>query len=148
MNELRSETAAPTNKPRLSRVLPAVARVLLGLPLVLFGLNAFLNFIPPPDAPLPERAMAFVTALVNSGYMFPLIGATQLCVGLLLVCNRFVPLALVLIAPFFVHAIVFHAVLERSGLGMLALFVALEGYLAWVHRAAFRPLLSAHASSV
>lgn len=123
--------------------MPTIARYLLGLPLVLFGLNGFLNFIPPPDAPLPERAMAFAGALVASGYMMPLIGATMLVSGTLLVINRFVPLALAIFAPFIVNSIAFHAFLERSGLPMALIFAGLEGYLAWCYRAAYRPMLAA-----
>ena len=119
--------------------------MLLGLPLVVFGLNAFLNFIPPPQTPLPDAAMAFAGALVNNGYMMPLIGATQLVVGVLLLLNRCVPLALVLFAPFIVNSIAFHVFLERSGLPMAGVFLALELYLAWYYRAAFRPLFVAKA---
>jgi hypothetical protein len=130
---------------RFARYVPPVARVLLGLPLVIFGLNAFSNFIPPPPDSLPDEAMAFAGALAKSGYMLPLIGLTQLVVGGLLVANRFVPLALVLLAPFLVNALAFHAFLEHSGLPMTAVFAALEVYLAWSYRAAYRPLLTARA---
>ena len=77
------------------RYVTIVARLLLGLPLVLSGLNLFLNFIPPPSTPLPEGAAAFSAALMKTGYMMQLIGLTHLVVGVLLVVNRFVPLALI-----------------------------------------------------
>ncbi|MDO8543392.1 MAG: DoxX family protein [Opitutaceae bacterium] len=127
----------------VTRYIPAIARVLMGLPLVVFGLNCFLNFIPPPSTPLPEGAMAFAGALVKTGYMMQLIGLTQLIVGVFLLTNRFVPLALVLFAPFIVNSIAFHLFLERSGLPMAGVFLALELYLAWVYRAAYRALLTA-----
>jgi putative oxidoreductase len=133
-------SAHPT--PTRRRWLPAIARVLLGLPLFIFGLNGFLSFIPPPEVTMPEEALAFVTALVNSGYLMQLIALTHLIVGLLLLINRFVPLALALFAPFIVNSIVFHLFLERSGLPMALVFLALELYLAWVYRAAFRPMLA------
>ena len=79
-----------------TRFCPAIARILMGVPLCIFGLNGFLNFIPPPPEPLPEAAANFAGALAASGYMMPLIGLTLLTVGVLLVINRFVPLALVL----------------------------------------------------
>jgi putative oxidoreductase len=130
-------------KKSVTRHLPAIARILMGLPLVVFGLNAFLNFIPQPKTPMPEDAVAFVGALMKSGYMMKLIGATHLVVGAFLVSNRFVPLALALFAPFIVNSIAFHACLEPSGLGMAAVFLVFEIYLAWVYRAAFRPMLAA-----
>jgi hypothetical protein len=126
-----------------TRHLPTVARILLGLPLFVFGLNGFLNFIPPPATPLPAGAMAFAGALVNTGYMMQLIGATHLIVGVLLLTNRFVPLALALLAPFIVNSLAFHFFLERSGLPMAAVFLAFELYLAWSYRRAFAPMLAA-----
>lgn len=133
-------TTSPT------RHLPTVARLLMGLPLFVFGLNGFFNFIPQPSTPLAAGAAAFAGALMKSGYMMQLIGATQLLVGALLVSNRFVPLALVLFAPFMVNSIAFHFVLEHTGLPMAAIFLALELYLAWVYRQAYRPLFVARFS--
>jgi uncharacterized membrane protein YphA (DoxX/SURF4 family) len=133
----------PASPKKFARFLPVVARLLMGLPLIVFGLNGFLNFIPPPPTPLPEKAMAFAGALMNSGYMMQLIGATHLVVGLFLVINRFVPLALAFFAPFIVNSVAFHLFLEPSGLMMASIFLALEIYLAWSYRKAFRPMLSA-----
>ena len=134
-------TSVPARKP--SRIVPTVARILMGLPLVVFGLNAFLNFIPQPETPMPEGAMAFAGALMNSGYMMELIGVTHLVVGVLLLLNRFVPLALALWAPFIVNSIAFHIFLERTGLPMALVFLAFELYLAWKYRHAFAPMLAA-----
>lgn len=128
----------------VTRFLPAIGRVLLGLPMVIFGLNGFFNFIPPPPpGTLSPEAGAFAGALAAVGFMMPLIGATQLISGVLLVINRFVPLALVLLAPFFVNSILFHAVLEHSGLPMALIFFALELALAWRYRRAYAPLFKA-----
>jgi hypothetical protein len=128
----------------ITRFLPAVGRVLLGLPMVIFGLNGFFNFIPPPPpGTLSPEAGAFAGALAGTGFMMPLIGATQLISGVLLVVNRFVPLALVLLAPFFVNSILFHAVLEHSGLLMALIFFALELALAWYYRRSYAPLFRA-----
>ena len=122
--------------------MPAIARILLGLTLLIFGLNGFFNFIPPPPKPMPDAAMDFMGALMKTGYMFPLIAGTQVLVGALLLTNRFVPLALALIAPVIVNILAFHACLASSGLSVAVVVVALELYLAWAYRAAFRPMLA------
>jgi hypothetical protein len=129
--------------PSFTRFFPAIARILMGLPLLVFGLNMFLNFIPQPKTPMAEGAMAFAGALFKSGYMMPLIGTTQLIVGAMLVSNCFVPLALALFVPFIVNSIAFHVFLEHSGLPMSAIFLALELYLTWAYRHAYRPMLAA-----
>src|ERR1700712_4730224 len=71
------ETGTRSNQS-FTRHFPTVARILMGLPLFIFGLNAFFNFIPQPTTPLPEGAAAFAGALMKTGYMMQLIGVTQL----------------------------------------------------------------------
>ena len=129
-----------------NRVIPAIARYVLGIPLLIFGLNMFFNFIPQPKAPMSEGAMAFSGALMKSGHMMPMIGVTFLIVAVCLVTNRFVPLALALFAPFMVNSILFHIFLEHSGLPMSVVFLALELYLAWSYRSAYRSMLAARVS--
>ena len=143
MNDSTINAGSAPAKKSFARHIPTAARILLGLPLVIFGLNAFLNFIPQPQVAMPEGAAAFAGALMKSGYMMQLIGVTQLLVGAMLVTNRFVPLALALFAPFIVNSVAFHAFLEPSGLGMALVFLAFELYLAWCYRAAYRPMLAA-----
>jgi uncharacterized membrane protein YphA (DoxX/SURF4 family) len=125
----------------VARYAPLVARILFGLLFLVFGLNGFLHFIPQP-AP-PERAMAFMGGLASTGYMFPLIKGTEVVVGVLLLVNRFVPLALALIAPNVVNIVLFHAILEPSGLPMALAILAVELYLAWSYRDAYRAMLAA-----
>jgi hypothetical protein len=117
------------------------ARILMGLVFVVFGLNGFVHFIPQPAQ--PEPAMAFFGALIATGYMLPLIMGTQLLVGVLLLANRFVPLALALIAPVIVNILAFHVALAPSGLPFAFVVLALELLLAWSYRGAFRPMLTA-----
>nr|ASV46878.1 hypothetical protein [uncultured bacterium] len=135
--------AAAGQAPRsLSRHFTTVARCLMGLMFVVFGMNGFLNFIPPPPEPLPEGAVAFSAALMKTGYMLPLIKGTEVLVGVMLLANRFVPLALALLAPVIVNIVAFHAFLAPEGMVMTFVVLALELYLAWSYRAAYRPMLA------
>jgi hypothetical protein len=107
-----------------------------------FGLNGFLDFLPQSTTPIPERAMAFAGALMATGYMMPLIFGTQLMAGLMFLTNRFVPLALVLLAPFVVNSVAFHIFLAPTGRSMAVLVLAIELALVWAHRRAYRTLLT------
>jgi uncharacterized membrane protein YphA (DoxX/SURF4 family) len=104
--------------------LPTAARLLLGLVFFVFGLNGFLQFLPQP--PLPAPAGAFMGALAATGYMFPLIKGTEVAAGLLLLGGRFVPLALVLLAPVIVNIPLFHVVLAPANMFLLFMLLALE----------------------
>jgi hypothetical protein len=118
----------------------------MGLMFVVFGLNGFLNFIPQPKEPMPEKAMEFAEALMKTGYMMRLVMGTQLLVGILLLRNRFVPLALALIAPIIVGIISFHLFLAPATIAPGIFVLLLELYLAWAYRDAFRPMLAARAT--
>lgn len=134
-----------TKKPQgaVGRYATLIVRLLLGLSLLAFGANAFWPFIPQPEpGTFPPEVMQFTMALAESGYMTEFIGATHLLVGLALLANRFVPLALVIFAAFMANSLAFHLFLEPTGLPMSLVFTAALLYLAWVHRAAYRALLT------
>ena len=139
---LNAGEAAGRTPKSFARHLPTIARLLMGLGFFIFGLNGFLHFLPQPSKPMPEAVMAFTGGLMKSGYMFPLIMGTQLIVGILLLLNLFVPLALVLIMPVLVNIIAFHVFLDPAGIGPGAVLMALELYLAWVYRRAYCPMLT------
>lgn len=142
---LNADAVAGHTSKSFARHLPTVGRVLLGILLFVPGLNGFLNFLPPPTTPIPEGALAFSEALMKTGYMFPLIKGTEVLVGLLLLSNRFVPLALALAAPVVVNIVAFHAFLAPEGMVMTLVLLALEVSLAWAHRKAYRPMLAMRA---
>ena len=121
---------------------PTTARILMGLIFFVTGLNGFMNFIPPPKSPMSQGAAAFIAALMHTGYMLRLVMGTQLVVGILLLTNRFIPLALALVAPIIIGIVTFHIFLERSGLPLAVVVVVLEIYLAWSYRKSFLPMLA------
>lgn len=130
-----------------TRHIPTVGRILMGLLFFVTGLNGFLNFIPQPKAPMPQAAADFAGALIKSGYLFRLVMTTQLLSGVLLLMNRFVPLALALLAPVVVNIVAFHVFLAPSGLGLAIFVLVLELYLAWAYRGAYRSMLVLRATT-
>ena len=119
------------------RIASTVARYLAGVIFVVFGLNGFLNFIPmPPPAGIAGQ---FMGALYASHYLW-VIFAFQLIAGVLLLVNRYVPLAVAMLAPVIVNILTFHALMDPTGLP-LALFVAVLWTVIFVDaRAAFTAL--------
>lgn len=132
-----------------ARHMPTVARILMGALFLLsgiFGLLTLLGIVPQPSMPMPAGAAAFSGALAKTGYMMPLTSGTELIVGALLLLNRFVPLALALLAPIVVNIVAFHAFLAHSGAGPGMVVAALEVYLAWAYRKAYRSMLALRAA--
>ena len=138
---LSSDEPAGHKANKFAQYLTAIVRFLMGALFLLFGLNGFLHFLPQPKT-MPEGSMAFAGALMSTHYMFPLIMGTQLLVGVLLLLNLFVPLALALIAPVIVNIIAFHIFLDPAGIGPGLVVLAMEIYLAWAYRKAYRPMLA------
>ncbi|MCK5637889.1 MAG: DoxX family membrane protein [Flavobacteriaceae bacterium] len=115
-------------------------RIILGLILIIFGANKFIGFMPSPE--LPEAAGNFMGALASTGYMFPLIGAVEVIVGLLLIINKWVPFALVLLAPVAVNMVLFHLKLAPAGMGPAALVTILNGILIYANWDKYRALFT------
>ena len=119
------------------RIVSAIARYLAGAIFLVFGLNGFLHFIPLP--PPTGVAGQFMGALFVSHYL-TLIFGLQVIAAALLLANRYVPLALAVLAPVIVNILCFHALMAPSGLP-LALFVAILWALIFVDvRSAFAGL--------
>ena len=95
------------------KIVTLIARILLGLVSLVFGLNGFLNFL--NMGPMPTGlAGQFMGALILSHYYW-VVAALQIAGGLLLLVNRFVPLALVLLGPVIVNILCYHVFLNHAG---------------------------------
>jgi uncharacterized membrane protein YphA (DoxX/SURF4 family) len=113
-----------------------IVRVLLGLVFVVFGSNAFLQFMGPPP-PMQGQAGAFMTALMSSGYIY-VIAVLQVLGGLcLLLGARFVPLGLTLLGPVIVNIVLFHIFLQPQGMAIAVVISALALFLLWIYRFKF-----------
>lgn len=125
------------------KIVVLIARVLLGLMFVFFGLNEFLNFLPAP--PLTGVPGAFLGALITSHYVY-LVCAVQVLGGLLLLVNQFVPLGLALLAPVIANIVTYHLTMQRSGAQFAILATVLWAFLVWKVRAYFAPLATRNAA--
>jgi putative oxidoreductase len=119
------------------KIASLIARLLLGLIFVVFGLNGFLHFIPMP--PSKGLAAQFGGAIFVSHYWVVIFGL-QVIGGLLLLVNRFVPLALVLLGPVIVNIFFFHALMAPEGLPLAIVVVVLWVILAMRYKQYFAGL--------
>src|SRR5262245_41922265 len=98
------------------KIVILIARLLLGLITVVFGLNGFLQFL--NMGPMPTGlAGQFIGALFMSHYLW-VVSGLQVIAGALLLINRFVPLALVLIGPVIFNILMYHLLMNPSGIGL------------------------------
>ena len=143
MTDSASQTSEtqPRGKNSAGRIATAIIRVLLALVFLVFGLNGFLNFMPAPKD-LPPDIITVSSALVKGGYM-AVVAATEIIAAVLLLSNRFVPLAVALLAPIVAGIITFHIAIAPSTIVPGIVVLVMELYLAWAYRGAFRPMLRA-----
>lgn len=129
-----------------------VARILLALPLTLFGLIGLVSIMPDPQAWWEKQegfspaATAFLLAMWDSGFLMHTVVVTHLVCGVLLLTNWYTPLALAVHLPVSIQMTLFHLFLD-PGTGAIAYFVLLLNVsaMAW-HRESYSRLLEAKAS--
>jgi len=122
------------------KILANISRFLLGPIFVVFGLNGFLHFIPMP--PPSGVAGQFFGALFVSNYLVPIF-ALQLVSGVLLLVNRFVPLALTILAAIIVNILLFHLLMNPAGLGLAFVVTVLWSVVFASVRSAFAGIFQA-----
>jgi uncharacterized membrane protein YphA (DoxX/SURF4 family) len=125
------------------KIVALIARILLGLIFVVFGLNGFLHFIPTPPMPASDLA-TFSELMLRSHYLVPVF-ALQLTGGLLLLIGRFIPLALTLLGPVIVNILITHIVFQPAGLPPGAFAAVLWLILFFAYREYFASLFTANA---
>lgn len=115
-----------------------IARYLLGLALVVFGADKFFHFMPKPE--LAGEAASFLGALAGSGYIFPTLGVIYILAGLLLVINRAVPFALIVLVPVSFNIVAFHLKFDPAGVLFAAVVAVLNLLLIYSNWDRFKSL--------
>ena len=127
------------------KIATLVARALIGLIFVVFGLNGFLQFIPLPE--LPGQASEFMGILFGSGIgavvkLLEVVGGGLLLASIVL--NRFAPLALTILVPIVVNISLFHLLLAPEGMAMPVVLVALSGFPLYAYKDNFAGIFAEH----
>jgi|SRR5580658_6353564 putative oxidoreductase len=122
------------------KIVAMIARYLLGLAFLVFGLNNFLKFMNGPLPPGPPGE--FLGLLVSTHYAY-VIGALMVVSGILFLVNRYVGLGLTLLGPILFNILLFHIFMNPSGIGPGAFATLLWLLVAWEHRKVFERLFAA-----
>ncbi|MBX2826721.1 MAG: DoxX family membrane protein [Flavobacteriaceae bacterium] len=115
-----------------------ILRFILGLSLLVFGLNKFFGFLTMFE--MPQAAFNFLESLKNTGYVFYLIAIIEIGVGLLLILKKWVPFALIVLAPISINILLFHIFLNISGSLVAIIIMLCNIILIYKYWKAYRPL--------
>jgi hypothetical protein len=128
------------------KIAAMIARYLLGLIFAFFGANLLFHFLPNPPMP-PGPLKDFMTVMFTTHYI-EVVGVFQLVPVLLLLVNRYVPLALAMLAPILVNILCTHILVQHGGLFPLPIVVILLWlFLFWRHRSSFAGLFEARTAA-
>ncbi len=119
--------------------LTTIVRYVLGLALLFFGLNAFFQFMGPPEMAGP--AGEFAAALFATGYMFPIVAIIEIIVGLMFIANKYVALGAVLLAPLSINFVLFHIFLDLPSILFALIIAVLNVYMIADNMSKYKPML-------
>ncbi|HEY0245214.1 MAG TPA: DoxX family membrane protein [Mucilaginibacter sp.] len=120
-----------------------IARVLLGLIYVVFGINFFFPFIHMAQPPMSPTATAFETGLFGTGYFFQYMKVIEIVSGLFLLINRYTALFALILFPISLNIFLFHSVLAPAGIPLGTAVIILNLFLGYAYRKYYSGMFTA-----
>ncbi len=119
-----------------------VVRVLLAAMYIYASVIFFFNLMPKEMPAMSAAQTTFMSGVMASVYLMPLIKATELISGILLLINRTAPLAAVIIFPVTLNIFLYHAFLGPKDLPMVSAMLLLNLFLFYAYRSRYLPIVS------
>lgn len=120
------------------KIVSLIARILLGLDFAFFGVFTFFQ---KAYFPMPGVAGELNAALFHSHWNLS-VAIAQVVAGVLLLVNRYVTVALIILAAFLYNSFTYHILAFPAGLPLAAIAFVLWFLVAWPYRSAFATLFN------
>ena len=120
-----------------------IARIILGLIFVVFGINFFHDFMHVKPPAMSPAASAFTGGLYGSGYFLQYLKVIEIISGFFLLINRYTAFFLLVLLPIGVNIFLFHAILAPYGAAMGTLIIVLILFLCIAHFKYYRSVFTA-----
>lgn len=117
-----------------------IVRILLGVILIVFGLNKFHPFIPLPQP--PEAAANFLNSMADTGYILTVVAIFEVFIGFMLLIKKWVPFVILLLAPISLNILLFHLFLDIPAIATAIVVVALNVMLIYKYRQNYSTLFT------
>lgn len=115
-----------------------VLRILLGLFVIVFGLNKFLNFI--PFGEVPEAFGNYMSILTSAKVMY-LVGVVEIISGLALIFNKYGALMSLILMSVSINAVMAHAAFLPEEIAGAVVLLILNIAVLFGYRDAYKDLL-------
>ncbi len=114
--------------------------LLFGLMFINSGLNKFFNYMPMPTD-LPENMVKLMAALLEFGWLMPLIAVAEIVGGVLFIITKFRALGAIIIFPVMVGILLIHIVNEPSGLPVALVLLGINLWVIIENREKYLPMI-------
>ncbi|RDI15855.1 DoxX family membrane protein [Flavobacterium sp. AG291] len=118
-----------------------VVSLLFGLLFIVFGMNKFLNFMPPPPE-MPEHLMKVMGAFMTIGWLMPLVGIAEVVGGVLFIIPKTRAFAAVMVFPVMVGIMLTNTVTDTSGLPIALVFFVINLWVLYENRHKYAPMFT------
>lgn len=118
-----------------------IIRIILGLGLILFGLDKFFEFIPHNHVMTEELVAAF-TGLIANKFILPTVGVVEAISGLLLLTRKYSIIGLLLMVPVTYGIIAFHLAVDLAGIIPGLIVAVMHIYLLFLKKTTITNLVS------
>ncbi|MFH1120731.1 MAG: DoxX family protein [Bacteroidota bacterium] len=117
-----------------------VVGILFGLMFINSGLNKFLNYIPVPDD-LPETMVKLMGAMLEIGWLMPLVAVAEIAGGILFMIPRTRAFGAIVIFPVMMGIVLTHIINAPSGLVMALVLLAINLWVIYENREKYLPMI-------
>ncbi len=117
-----------------------VASILFGLMFINAGLNKFFNYIPVPEN-VPDHLAKFMNAIMEIGWLWPLLGAMEVVGGILFIANKFRALGAIIVFPMMVGILLTHIFVDTTTLPIAIVLMAINLWVIWENREKYLPMV-------
>jgi len=118
-----------------------VVSILFGLMFINAGLNKFFNYIPVPED-LPEKMMNAMKAIMEIGWLLPLIAVAEIIGGILFMIPKYRALGAIVIFPVMIGILLTNLLIAPSGLPMALALLAINLWVIIENREKYLPMIS------
>ncbi|HIP32679.1 MAG TPA: DoxX family membrane protein [Crocinitomicaceae bacterium] len=117
-----------------------IIRIILGLMMVVFGLNKFIHFMPMPEMqPAMEN---FMQSLVSTGYLMALVAVVEIVAGILFLTNKLAAFGAVILVPVLLNAFLAHLFMDPAGIGGAAAALIMNLFLLYGFKEKYQSIFS------
>jgi putative oxidoreductase len=117
-----------------------VVGILFGLMFINAGLNKFLNYIPVPDD-LPETMVKLMGAMMEIGWLMPLVALVEIAGGILFMIPMTRALGAIVIFPVMIGIVLTHIINAPSGLVMALVLLVINLWVIYENREKYLPMV-------